>query len=94
MAKETQPWKVMDGDEKSEFFERSFKEAGMEEIDPKYVIAWSKETGDPIFAVNPREMRFSWDPRYIDSAHVKKWIKETYKQVDREIRRETKGFGY
>lgn len=84
----------MDGDKESPFLERSFQNAGMEEVDPKYVMVWSEKTGDPIFAMNPDENRISWDPRYFNSADVKKWLKKTYAHVEREMRRENKGFGY
>lgn len=94
MAREQQPWRDMDGDKDSPFLERSFQNAGMEEVDPKYVTHWHSETGDPIFAMNPDAKRISWDPRYIDSDDVKKWLKKTYAETERQERRKNKGFGY
>lgn len=94
VAKEQQPWRDMDGDKDSPFLERSFKNAGMEEVDPKYVTHWNAETGEALFAMDPENHRISWDPRYFNSSDVKKWLKETYARVEREERRKNKGFGY
>lgn len=94
MAQEHQPWRDMDGDKDSPFLERSFKNDGMDHVDPKYVTHWNAQTGEPMMAMDPDNQRISWDPRYFDSASVKRMLKASYAYVEREERRKEKGFGY
>lgn len=71
---------------------RSFATLGMEYVDPKYVVAWHRETGEPLLAINPDEGKVSVDPRYVDSDE---FFKEMYAFFDEPDANASfnKGFG-
>ena len=84
----------MNGDPNSDWDERSFKNEGMAYVDEKYVVMRHKDTDEPLLAINPDDGRVSWDPRFIDSDAIKKWITNHFEKADRDERRKSKGFGY
>lgn len=94
MPREHAEWVPLEGDPTGTADFRSFAYEGMEYVDDKYVVMRHKETGAPLLAINPDDQRISWDPRFIDSDYVKKWMVETAIEIEREERRKEKGFGY